>query len=188
MPWPDWVLEKFNTIPGGMHAASRESDFYGPYNTLLYYLFPPQDHYMVVPQYQRPPAGSSIDFTTIFVVRQTQTQTPIFYLEIKPPLHYYDISTREAADTQMRDRVRELIGALQIPKLHGVSALGTRLAFYQYDAATRTLEPAAILRDPIRVNDTAPQERWDVNLLEDAGVLRLELLVANIKAMCQAIV
>jgi hypothetical protein len=92
----------------------HETDLYGPYNTLLYYLFPPQDHYMIVPNYQRPLAlaGSSVDLTTTFVIRQTQ---PIFYLEIKPSLHYYDISTREAADTQMRDQVRELIADSKTP-------------------------------------------------------------------------
>jgi hypothetical protein len=60
----------------------------------------------------------------------------------------------------------------------GVSALGMCLGFY-----TQTLEsePAVILRDPIRVNDAAPQERRDVNLLWDVGVLRLEFLVTDFK-------
>jgi len=175
------------TIPGGMHATSPESLFYGPYNTLLHYLFPPQEHYMVVPKYQRPPTGSSIDFTTVFIVYQVQIQTPIFYLEVKPPIHYDELSSREAADWQMRECIRELIGALQIPILHGVSALGTRLAFYQYDAETAIIKPFAIPRDPIRVNDTAPRLRWHTDVLSEQGVQLVELIADEIKEMCQAI-
>lgn len=91
---------------------------------------------MVVPQYQRPTIDQSIDFTTMFIVESTNTQHPILYLEIKPPGHLNELSKREQVDIQMRDRVRELMTELRIPKLHGVSALGVRLAFYHYHAAT----------------------------------------------------
>jgi hypothetical protein len=86
----------------------------------------------------------------------------------------------------MRDQVRELIADSETPWCECVGHAPGLL--YVRCCPLRTLEPAAILRDPIRVNDTAPQERWDVDLLEGAGVLRLERLVANIKAVCQAIV
>lgn len=127
----------------------------------MHYLFPPNEDFMVVPRYQRPTIGQSIDFTTIFIVESTNTRTPIFYVEIKPPSHLNELSRREQADIQMRDRVRELTTELRIPnKLYGISALGARLAFYHYDAATQILEPPAIPRDPIRVNDTAPSAHW----------------------------
>lgn len=142
---------------------------------------------MVVPQYQRPTVGQSIDFTTIFIVESTNTQTPIFYVEIKPPGHLNELSKREQADTQMRDRVRELITELRIPKLHGVSAMGARLAFYHYDAATQILEPPAIPRDPIRVNDTAPTARWSVDLLSEEGYKQLVQLTTEVKDMARAL-
>ena len=142
---------------------------------------------MIVPQYQRPAMGRSIDFTTIFVVKSANTPTPIFYLEIKPPSHINDLSKREQADLQMRDCIRDLITELRTPKLHGVSALGVRLAFYHYDAATQVLEPPAIPRDPILVNDTAPAVRWSVDLLSDEGYERLDQLATEVKNMAQAL-
>ncbi|KDQ09034.1 hypothetical protein BOTBODRAFT_165233 [Botryobasidium botryosum FD-172 SS1] len=188
MRWPNWILEKFITIPGGTRAAAHESLFYGPYNTLLHHLFPPQEHFMVVPKYRTPRAGSSADCTAIFIVYQVQIQTPIFFLEIKPPFHFDELSSREAADGQMRDSFREFVEALQIPILHGVSALGTRLAFYQYDAESTIIKPIAIPRDPIRVNDTAPQVLWHTDVLSDEGVQLIGLVVDEIKEMCQEIV
>lgn len=142
---------------------------------------------MIVPQYQRPAMGRSIDFTTIFVVKSANTPTPIFYLEIKPPSHINDLSKREQADLQMRDCIRDLITELRTPKLHGVSALGVRLAFYHYDAATQVLEPPAIPRDPILVNDTAPAVRWSVDLLSDEGYEQLDQLATEVKNMARAL-
>ena len=187
MPWPNWIVKQFATIPGGMKNATEESLFYGPYNTILHHLFPPNEDFMVVPQCQRPAVGQSIDFTTIFMVELTNTQTPIFYLEIKPPGHLNELSKREQADARMRDRVRELITGLRIPELHGVSALGVQLAFYRYDAATRVLEPPAIPRDPVRVNDTAPAARWSVDLLSDEGHQRVVALATKVKDMARAL-
>jgi len=65
MPWPNWILKQFAIIPGGVNNATREYLLYDPYNTILHYLFPPEEDSMVVPQYQRPTIGQSIDFTTI---------------------------------------------------------------------------------------------------------------------------
>jgi len=142
---------------------------------------------MIVPQYQRPTMSRSINFTTIFVVESVNTPTPIFYLEIKPSGHINDLNKREQADLQMRDCIRDLIAELRTPKLHGVSALGVRLAFYDYDATTHVIEPPAIPRDPIRVNDTAPAVRWSVDLLSDEGYERLVQLATEVKNMAHAV-
>lgn len=88
----------------------------------------------------------------------------------------------------MRDRVRELITGLRIPELHGVNALGVRLAFYLYDAATQVLEPPVIPRDPIRVNDTAPTARWSLDIiLSDEGYEHLIQLTTEVKNMARAL-
>ena len=187
MPWPNWVLTKFTTIRGGIDQITQESQLYGPYNTMLQFLFPPQEDYMIVPQYQRPQTGQSIDFTTIFIVEHALLQTPIFYLEVKPPAHINDMSKREQADNQMRDRVREFIEELQIPRLHGVSAIGVRVAFYEYDAATKILDPPLILRDPICVNDTAPAERWNTDVLSEYGFQLMVQVAAHVKEMAHAL-
>lgn len=49
MPWPNWILKQFATIPSGVDNATQESLLYGPYNTILHYLFPPEEDIVVVP-------------------------------------------------------------------------------------------------------------------------------------------
>jgi hypothetical protein len=63
------------------------------------------------------------------------------------------------------------------------SAMGPVLSVYKYDIATGLMPPQTP-RDPIFVNDVAPKERWDCNILEDAGEQRLRAIVEEIKAMC----
>ena len=42
--------------------------------------------------------------------------------------------------------VTQVQGILAITILHGVSASGTRLSFYEYDSATHVLQPEQVLR------------------------------------------
>ena len=59
----------------------------------------------------------------------------------------------------MRDHFRDLRRNLVTPHLPGISAFGTRMAFYEYVAATNTLTPRAISPDPVCLNDVTPAER-----------------------------
>ncbi|GLB39331.1 hypothetical protein LshimejAT787_0604930 [Lyophyllum shimeji] len=159
------------------------TEYYGPYNTLLFELFPPGEHFQIVPQYKGPITPGSIDFTTIYLVRKRKC--PVFFLEIKPFPHLETISTREKADAQMRERFNTIIGRnLVIPTLYGISAMGTRFAIYEYLKDTAMLNPPFIVRNPQYVTDVAPAERWNYELLEPAGEAKFKELVASIKAMC----
>ncbi|KIJ55181.1 hypothetical protein M422DRAFT_199271 [Sphaerobolus stellatus SS14] len=180
MPWPPHVLEAFEAIPGGVNGATDESLFYGPYNTLLGFLFPPTDHYMVSPQPKRPPKGWSIDFATVFVVRKAFH--PVFFMEIKPPGDYARRSSRAAADAQMRTHFFHLADDVQLPVLHGISALGTRLCIYSYQSNDGALSPIRIDANPLLMNDVAPAEWWNIDLLSDEGVVKLTEVVNDVKA------
>ena len=173
MPWPTWILDHFATIPGGMSIATQESSFYGPYTSVLLHLFPPNEGFMVAPERQQPTIKELIYFAVMFIIPSTNTQTPIFYLEVKPPGDIDEPSTRGKADEQIRSRLGEAITKLRIPKLHGISALGVQLAFYNYDAATQAIEPPKIPPDPTHINNAAPAAHWSVNLLSDEGYQQL---------------
>ena len=67
VPWIDTILEQFEIV--GRFTAD-ESEYYGPYNTLLTDLVHHTEHYQVTPQYKGPVAPGSIDFTTTYVVRK----------------------------------------------------------------------------------------------------------------------
>lgn len=164
------------------HGEYDGSEYYGPYNGLLNDLFPKQEHYMVVPQYKRPAQLTSVDFTTIFLVQQQKH--PVFFIEIKPAGHIHNVAPRASADKQMRERFEDLGDRVKIPILYGVSAIGTKLCFYKYTKETGDLEPELILGSARRVIDTAPINRWDVDILTPQGEQRLREVVGHVKGMC----
>ncbi|KAJ7933487.1 hypothetical protein B0H13DRAFT_1953004 [Mycena leptocephala] len=186
MPLPGYVSERFDLFD---RTTSDESQWYGPVNTLLGYLFPPQE-YEVAPQYKGPVYPGSVDFTTLYIVRSARgnTKHPICFIEIKPAGHLRELAARGAADRQMRERFEHLVEGLIIPKLIGLSAIGSRFAVYEYDKASQELTPPEIARDLRIVNDTAPAARWAHDFL-DAGVGEAKLLevVQSIRDMCDAL-
>jgi len=84
----------------------------------------------------------------------------------------------------MRERVLDFTaGSISIPKLYGVSALGTRFCVYEYTPSSRSLTPLRIDPHPDFVTDTAPKERWNLDFLEPQGEDRLKEVVRHIKEM-----
>ena len=61
------------------------------------------------------------------------------------------ISTRAEADDQIRRRIFDLAENCPLDILHAVSALGTRLCFYNLDVKSRAakIDPPKIACDPI---------------------------------------
>jgi hypothetical protein len=61
---------------------------------------------------------------------------PVLILEIKPPSAFGSASKRREADEQLRQWFLLLHDHIEIPRLYGISAFGTRAALYQYISAT----------------------------------------------------
>jgi len=76
MPWPAMIAKLFNLAKSGREMD--ESEFYGPFNAVLNYLFPYEEDYEIVPQYKRPQQSKSVGFTTIFIVRHDKH--PVFFV------------------------------------------------------------------------------------------------------------
>lgn len=115
-------MEQFRLITYNMEG---ESQYYGPYITLLTNLFPHTEHYELALQCKVP--ASSIDFTILYIIPQLEHNEPVLSITIKPPAHLDDLAKYEKADrqTRMRDRFREL-GWLDLPvsKIYGICAMG----------------------------------------------------------------
>jgi len=125
----------------------------------------------------------SIGIVAVLVVEVDRH--PVFFMEIKPFASFPYDSKREEADEQMRRRFRDLRQILAIPILHGISAFGTRLSFYEYDSATHVLQPEQNLRfHPSILADVAPVTRWDCDVLQKEGANRLRDVVRKVKEMC----
>ncbi|KAF8554395.1 hypothetical protein OG21DRAFT_1093527 [Imleria badia] len=196
MPWPDKVIRQFQTIP----QNPVRSDFQGAYNKLLYTLFPYDTDFTVVPQYLQPSWKSTYYIIAFEILYENK---PVFILQLRKPAGLQFVSSREEADTQIRERMGDLAGQLPtllrsflttywnlgeslISTLHGVSAMGTRLCFYHLDTTDveADIMPLNIPRHLGRVNDAAPMERWDCDVLDVVGEARLRAVVDSIKAAC----
>ncbi|KAI5998930.1 hypothetical protein F5J12DRAFT_848369 [Pisolithus orientalis] len=180
--WPDFITRSFKSAVASDPAGTNESVFYGPYTRLLYNLFSFDGPYELLPQYKI--QGDSTNVTIIFVI--AFQRRPVFWMEVNPSASFRFSSKRKEADSQMRKRVGDLRANLAIPVLHGVSAFGTRLCFYKYDAHSQELTPHRILAHPTVVTDMLA-DNWDCDVLETDGMQRLEKVIEEVQEMCARI-
>ena len=178
MPWSDTIIEQFECVDS---STKNETDYYGPYNTLLGDLFLHEAHFEVTPYFERPIYPGSTGFTILYIVRRQKC--PMLCIQIKPFTHLHMHLTREKADAQMCERLFSLVDHLVTPKLYGISAMGTCLAIYEYSKETNLLTPPVIAPD-LECTDVAPADPWAYELLEEAGEAKVKELVTSIKAMC----
>ncbi|KIM51717.1 hypothetical protein SCLCIDRAFT_142639 [Scleroderma citrinum Foug A] len=162
-------------------STKNETDYYGPYNTLLGDLFLHGAHFEVTPYFEHPIYPGSAGFTILYIVQRQKC--PVLCIQIKPFTHLHTHSTREKADAQMCERLFSLVDHLVTPKLYGISVMGTCLAIYEYSKKMNLLTPPVIAPDP-EDTDIAPADPWAYELLEEAGEAKVKELVASIKAMC----
>ncbi|KAI8996271.1 hypothetical protein BD414DRAFT_409153, partial [Trametes punicea] len=179
---PDKIVRQFATVP----PSPSESAYLGPDNKLLYHFFPSDTDFVVVPQYLPDPRNAA-DFTVMFEI--LLVNRPVLILGLKPPSHLELLSKRQAADEQIRCRMGDLVGKCPLGTLRAISALGTKLCFYSLDTTDNDAEimPRALPRHLTKVNDTAPANRWDCDILEPAGEERFREIVQRIKDECTAL-
>ncbi|KAI5809603.1 hypothetical protein DFH27DRAFT_459155, partial [Peziza echinospora] len=77
-----------------------------------------------------------------------------------------------------------LFDSVKIDVLYGLSAIGTKLCFYTWTRETGGAEPIAIRMDQEVLIDTAPESRWNLDLLTTEGEEQLRLVIAYIKVVC----
>ncbi|KAG8730603.1 hypothetical protein FRC11_006324 [Ceratobasidium sp. 423] len=150
-PWPEIIMRSF-CIAGGSSATSEK--LYGSWNRPLNTSFPSDTIFEADPQF--PPSQ---------------------YTRSSISSSFSSPSLREEADLQLRRRFRDITTDLKTPVLHGVSAFGTKIAFYQYDKHTGRPEPAGIAPDPHMLTDTVPKEWWCYDVLEDEGADKLREVI-----------
>ncbi|KAJ7656644.1 hypothetical protein B0H17DRAFT_360270 [Mycena rosella] len=177
--WPDSVLRRFHAVP----PNPRENDFYGPWNKLLSYLFPPASDFTVVPQsYLLSTSRETADFVVEYEI--LYNNVPVLIVEIKPPGNLRLPTAREEADIQIRRRIRDLSEDCLLPTLHAVSAFGTQVAFYRM-ATGHQIIPERIPPDPTLLTDTAPLHWWSCDVLQDEGRRKFRSMVTEIEQACE---
>lgn len=183
MPWPAHIVSKSSRLTD---TEPIENKFYGLYDAILNECFPSTE-FTVTPQYATAEAQTggigAIDFTITYVIEPLDLESPILFVEIKPPTYLSPITTRKNAENQVRSRFGMLAHLVRIPKLYGISAIGRHLSYFIYDRATGVVEPAALPDHPSVVLDTAPVERWDTNIMHEEGRTKFLAMVEEIKQM-----
>ena len=146
-------------------------------------MFPFEEDFVVAPQYKRGEQAKSVDFTTIFII--SHDEHPVLFVEVKPSGHFQHISTRASADIQIRERFKVLFESVSVPKLYGISAMGTRICLYTMDKKNGELLPESIPDSSTRVTDTAPAERWGYDIMKPKGEDVLHGIIDEVKKMCR---
>ena len=104
----------------------------------------------------------------------------MFFVEVNTAESITNLSARAEADDQMRLRIRQLLGK-SLTKLHGISAFGTKFCFYCLDKNAETVTAFHIPWSPAYVNDIAPANRWDTDILTADGYDRFMNVVAHVR-------
>ncbi|KIL68730.1 hypothetical protein M378DRAFT_157840 [Amanita muscaria Koide BX008] len=181
---PQRILDQFARIP---HNTTIENKYYGVFDKILNKVCFTDDTFTIEPQYVLPQAVGvpTIDFVVTYVVEVNDL--PIFFLEIKPPLHLDHISSRVDADAQMRSRFRALYNVTPTPRFHGVSVMGQRLAFYCMDKATGHVNPNYVAPSNDYMIDTVPEDRWETDITTEEGYQRFMTVINDVKQMAAAL-
>ncbi|KAF8577732.1 hypothetical protein K439DRAFT_1364059, partial [Ramaria rubella] len=112
---------------------------------------------------------------------------PMMFVEIKPGWHRHNDGYRLAADTQMCECYWILKDMTDIPRLYGLSALGTGITLYKFNRKTGQFTPPLCRVDPD--NDMEPVilgNRYNLDVLSKAGEWELHKIIKDVKQMCAA--
>ncbi|KAI6031116.1 hypothetical protein PISMIDRAFT_441239 [Pisolithus microcarpus 441] len=183
MPWPARITRAFAAEGGPTGVIDNR--YYSPYNKLLYTLFPPGSDFCISPNYLPACIDGSTNFVVSFeVVLHNQ---PVLILEVMPPHHLSFALTREAADKHIRRRFMDLSERALLPVLHGISAMGTKLCFYEFRGGLAGITPRRITGNAEITGGVVPRDWWDCDVLEAEGEQRLRSLVAQITEECKCL-
>lgn len=175
-------------------GETDESSFYRPYHALLLHLFPHTEDFTVYCQYQ--PVNFQVDenktrkkrelikmdFSCPFTVEYRDC--PVLFIDVRPAGEIHSVESRDIADFVARKRYKSFAADAQIEMLYGISALGTNLSIYTYDENSRSIIPRRVLGGRKSLADTAPVDRWCIDILTPQGEQSLRDVVAHIKDMC----
>jgi len=87
----------------------------------------------------------------------------------------------------MRNRFSSFYDAIPTPKLHGISVMGQRHAFYSMEKATGHIVPERVQPVENYVTDTVPANRWELDITTEVGHQQFMAIVNDVKGMVAAL-
>jgi hypothetical protein len=186
--WPQGLCTIFEIFrQRGKPFANR---YYGPYDKLLNYCFGNSFQYFI--ELQSPPSDlnlpDTVDFERFMVVFNVN-RCPVLIAEIKDDGWAHRADLRFKADDQIRRRYDAMLGNCPLPRLWGLSLLGTSLRVYCGTVTTGSIKPNFVPRpDPSRI--LAPdflEGAWDIDILSPEGFNKMKEIIMDVLAAAAAL-
>jgi hypothetical protein len=182
--WPQGLLDIFSVSRN--QNALLESRYYGPYDRLFNYaVIEGSFTFFLAPQ-TAPDETSPRDAVgfVLFMVVLNQEQKPVLIAEIKDDRWANKPDKRQRADAQMRQRFEQMLPNCAIPRMYGLSLLGTSLRVYCGDTVTREVTPHFVGRPDVDriLRPDFLEGQWDLDILSPDGLRKMQEIVAYIKA------
>ena len=187
--WPQGLLNIFDVARN--QNTSIESRYYGSYDRLFNYaVIEGSFNFFLAPQtsLDETSARDAVDFV-VFMVVLNQKQKPVLTAEIRDDRWANGPDKRQRADTQMRQRYDQMLLSCPIPRLYGLSLLGTSLRVCCGDKVTGK-GYTSLCRPPQCGSYFATRllggGEWNLDILSLDGLATMQDIVADIKS-CQKI-
>lgn len=188
--WPQGLINIFNISRN--QNTSLDSRYYGPYDRLFNYaVIEGSFTFFLAPQIapDETSARDAVDFV-VFLVVLNQEQKPVLFVEIKDDGWADKSNRRQRADTLMRHRYDQMLFDCPIPRLYGLSLLGTSLRVYCGDTVTGEITPDFVGRP--HANRILPlnflEGQWNLDILSPDGFTKMQEIVAYVKAEADNVV
>ena len=163
---------------------TQASQLCQPYYVLLNHLFPPEEGYMVFPEYKvQIQSKFSVSLKNIYTVMHQTRRDVLFFLQVRSSEDLSHTSSRQEANSQMQEKFRHVFGGVDIGWLYGACAIGTKICMYMLHIRSRQIFSIAIPSSPELVTDTTPVDWWNIDLLTPEGQGKLHKMVQHIKEM-----
>ena len=183
--WPEDLLKIFNVCRSQTTLMTPfEARYFGPYDRLLNYAMI-EDTFAFFLAPQTPPEDDSMrikDLVVLFVIFDRQKK-PVLFAVIKDDGWATTPIMRQKADILMRQLYNDMLYECPIPRLYGLSLLGTSLCVYWCDKDTLMITPQFVDRPD--VDRTLPcdflGEQWGLDILSQDGLKKIQEIVAYIK-------
>ncbi|KAK0220391.1 hypothetical protein IW262DRAFT_1384291 [Armillaria fumosa] len=179
--WPEGLSTIFSICR--QQNQPFEFRYYGPYDKLLNYCFDSFRFFVALQPPSELDTSDTVNFIVFIVVFNEQRQ-PVLIADIKDDGWASKPAFRLAADEQIRRWYDSMMPECPLPRLWGLSLLGTSLRVYCGDIATYTLQPEYQTRpDPNRVLPRNFLEgQWDLDILSQEGFNKMKEIVTDILA------
>lgn len=170
------LLYEFNAVP---LTSENESQWYGPWSSLLHRLFPPEQGFQFSLQCDH--AKLTGEPGSYFIVKYYGCVTAC--IQVKPFSHYNHPEKRLAAYTQLHDRLEKFIqnpssNNANASAIFGLSCSGPQYMIMKANTITGQIHPTLhIIPEELNATTsmikTAPQKWWNNHILKKEGALNI---------------